>query len=214
VLKGEQGKLVAAILRGLEPVPSFRLRAGQYILQVYLIRTSIASTALWPYAQNDRCTRELMMARKASGRTADAVALLKADHRQVSKWFGDFEKAKSSKAKGKLATAICRALTVHARIEEEIFYPAFLKATKDKDMHHEAEIEHLCAKQLIADIADSGPSDDYFDSKVHVLAEMIKHHVREEEQPGGMFAEAKQSNMNLRELGEELLERKQELMAH
>ena len=101
---------------------------------------------------------------------------------------------------------------VHAQIEEEIFYPAFLEATKDKDMHHEAAVEHMCAKELIADIADSGPSDDYFDSKVHVLSEMIKHHVKEEEQPGGMFAEAKKSQMDLNELGAELNARKQELM--
>jgi hypothetical protein len=146
-----------------------------------------------------------MATKKAKGRPADAVALLKADHRQVSKWFGEFENAKSSTVKAKLAKEICQALMVHTQIEEEIFYPAFLAMTKDKDMHHEAEVEHLCAKQLIAEIAGSGPSDDYFDSKVHVLSEMIKHHVKEEEQPGGMFAEAKKSTMDLKELGAELL---------
>jgi hypothetical protein len=70
----------------------------------------------------------------------------------------------------------------------------------------------MCAKELIADIAGSGPSDDYFDSKVHVLSEMIKHHVKEEERPRGMFAEARKSKMDLYELGAELLARKQELM--
>jgi hemerythrin superfamily protein len=154
-----------------------------------------------------------MGARKVSKRAADAVAMLKADHRQVSKWFGEFEKAKSPKLKARLAKEICRALIVHTQIEEDIFYPAFLAATKDKDLHHEAEVEHFCAKRLIAEITRSGPTDDYFDSKVHVLSEMIKHHVKEEEQPGGMFAEAKRSDMDLKELGTELLALKLKLVA-
>ena len=74
----------------------------------------------------------------------DAVSLLKSDHRQVKEWFQEFEEACSPNVKQKLATNICNALTVHAQIEEEIFYPAFLKATKDKDIHHEAEVEHSC----------------------------------------------------------------------
>jgi hemerythrin superfamily protein len=143
----------------------------------------------------------------------DAVSLLKADHRQVEQWFEAFEKTKSETRKLDLASRICKALTVHTQIEEEIFYPAFLEATQDKDMHHEAEIEHAGAKTLIAQIKGSGPSDDYFDSKVHVLSEMIKHHVKEEEQRGGMFAEAKQSDMDLVALGAQLASRKKALMA-
>jgi hemerythrin superfamily protein len=143
----------------------------------------------------------------------DAVALLKADHRQVEQWFEEFESARSAKRKQQLASSICNALKVHTEIEEEIFYPAFLAATKDKDMHHEAVVEHAGAKQLIADIENSGPDDDYFDSKVHVLSEMIKHHVKEEEKSDGMFAEAKKSKMDLDDLGRQLLERKQELRA-
>jgi len=100
---------------------------------------------------------------------------------------------------------------VHTEIEEQIFYPAFLQATKDKDMHHEAVIEHGGAKRLIAEIEASDPSDDYFDSKVHVLSEMIKHHVKEEEKSDGMFAEAKKSKMDLADLGRQLLERKRAL---
>jgi hemerythrin superfamily protein len=143
----------------------------------------------------------------------DAIALLKADHRQVEKWFDEFEKARSSKVKQQLATSICNALMVHTEIEEEIFYPAFLQATKDKDMHHEAIVEHDGAKKLIAEIQSSSPADDYFDSKVHVLSEMIKHHVKEEEKPDGMFAEAKKSKMDLVALGQELADRKNELMS-
>jgi hemerythrin superfamily protein len=137
---------------------------------------------------------------------------LKADHRQVEKWFEEFEAARSSSKKKMLATNICTALKVHTEIEEEIFYPAFLKATKDEDMHHEAVVEHDGAKKLIAQIEASGPEDDYYDAKVNVLSEMIKHHVREEEKPGGMFAESKKSRMDLVQLGQELAARKQELM--
>jgi hypothetical protein len=100
---------------------------------------------------------------------------------------------------------------VHTEIEEQIFYPAFLQATKDKDMHHEALIEHDGAKKLIAEIEASDPSDDYFDSKVRVLSEMIKHHVKEEERSDGMFAEAKKSKMDLADLGRQLSERKRAL---
>jgi hemerythrin superfamily protein len=152
--------------------------------------------------------------KQPSRKPLDAVALLKADHKEVKDWFEQFEKSRSDKKKEVLARNICRALTVHTKIEEEIFYPAFLAATKDKAMHHEAVIEHDGAKKLIAEIEESDPSDDFYDSKVHVLSEMIKHHVKEEEQKDGMFAEAKQSRkMDLAELGAQLYERKQALMA-
>jgi hemerythrin superfamily protein len=141
----------------------------------------------------------------------DAIALLKADHRQVEDWFEQFEKARSDDRKLALATDICNALSVHTTIEEEIFYPAFLEATDDKDLHHEAEVEHDGAKKLIAEIEASGPDDDYYDAKVKVLSEMIKHHVKEEEQPGGMFAEARKSEMDLDALGEQMAARKEEL---
>jgi hemerythrin superfamily protein len=157
--------------------------------------------------------RKATKKRTSTKKSLDAVSLLKADHRQVEQWFEAFEKTRSDAKKLDLATKICDALTVHTTIEEEIFYPAFLEATEDKDMHHEAEIEHAGAKNLIAQIKGSGPEDDYYDSKVHVLSEMIKHHVKEEEQRDGMFAEAKKSDMDLVALGEQLLARKKELMA-
>jgi len=147
----------------------------------------------------------------ARNRKPDAIELLKADHRQVEGWFEQFEKTNSSQRKQDLATKICQALRVHTQIEEEIFYPAFLEATEDTDMHHEAEVEHDGAKKLIAQIEKSGPSDEYFDSRVKVLSEMIKHHVKEEEQRGGMFAEARQSGMDLQALGAEMKARKDEL---
>jgi len=155
--------------------------------------------------------------KQAKGKSADgkgrkdAIALLKADHRQVEEWFEQFEDTESGVRKQELATKICDALTVHTTIEEEIFYPAFLEATDDKDIHHEAEIEHEAAKRLIAEIEASSPDDEYFGSKVKVLSEMIKHHVKEEEQPKGMFAEARDSDMDLDALGEQLAARKAEL---
>jgi hemerythrin superfamily protein len=150
--------------------------------------------------------------RSATAGTRDAIALLKADHRQVEQWFEQFESSRSEAKKSDLAQKICQALKVHASIEEEIFYPAFLEATEEKDLHHEAEVEHDGAKKLIAQIEASGPQDDYFDAKVTVLSEMIKHHVKEEEQRDGMFAKAKQSDMDLQALGARLAARKAQLM--
>jgi hemerythrin superfamily protein len=144
---------------------------------------------------------------------SDAISLLKADHREVEDMFEQFEKTRNADRKAKLAEQICQALIIHTMIEQEIFYPAFLEATEDKDIHHEAIVEHDGAKKLIAEIQSTGPEDDFFEAKVSVLSEMIKHHVKEEEQRGGMFSEAKDSDMDLQALGEQLLARKQELEA-
>ena len=101
---------------------------------------------------------------------------------------------------------------MHTEIEEEIFYPAFLKATKDEDLHHEAIVEHDGAKKLIAEIEAMKPSDEFYDAKVKVLGEYIKHHVKEEEQPGGVFAQAKKGDDDLDAMGEKLKARKAELL--
>jgi hypothetical protein len=161
----------------------------------------------------DRSPRSAESA-KRRGRGAaskDAIALLKSDHRQVEKWFAQFKKARKGDRKAKLAEQISHALKVHMVIEEEIFYPAFLEATDDSDMHHEAEVEHAGAKKLIAEIDAMKPDDEYFDAKVKVLSEMIKHHVKEEEKPGGMFAEARKADMDLDALGDRLRARKEQL---
>jgi hemerythrin superfamily protein len=150
---------------------------------------------------------------RARSKPADAIGLLKADHRQVESWFSQFSKSRSQQKKEQLAADICDALTLHPTIEEEIFYPAFIEATGDKDTHHEAVVEHAAAKKLIAEIQAMSPDDDYYDAKMTVLSEMIKHHVKEEEQPGGMFSEARKSDMDLQALGEQLLARKQELQS-
>ena len=150
--------------------------------------------------------------RRASPASQDAIALLKADHRQVEEWFEQFESTRSDDRKKKLAGQICQALEVHTQIEAEVFYPAFLDATEEEDIHHEVEVEHDSAKKLIAEIEGSGPDDEYYDAKMKVLSEQIKHHVNEEEKRGGMFAKARESDMDLKALGEQLAARKLELM--
>ena len=149
--------------------------------------------------------------RNGSGRD-DAVALLKSDHREVERLFGEFERARSDDQKRQLAGQICLALRTHTTIEEEIFYPAFLEATGDTEIHHEAEIEHEGAKRLIEEIESNGSRDDHFEARMTVLQEMIRHHLKEEEQRGGMFSKAQSSEMDLRALGRQLMERKLELM--
>ncbi|RPI62014.1 MAG: hemerythrin domain-containing protein, partial [Lysobacterales bacterium] len=138
--------------------------------------------------------------------------LLKADHREVERMFGEFEGSRSDDRKRELAERICLALRTHTTIEEEIFYPAFLEATEETDIHHEAEIEHEGAKHLIGEIEAAGPDDDHFDARISVLKEMIRHHVKEEEQRGGMFSKAQSSDMDLRALGQQLQQRKLELL--
>jgi hypothetical protein len=162
-------------------------------------------------SRNARSARAGSRGKNGSGRD-DAIALLKADHREVERMFGEFENARSASRKGDLAARICTALKTHTAIEEAIFYPAFLEATGDTELHHEAEIEHEGAKRLIEEIESKGSSDDHFEARVTVLQEMIKHHVKEEEQRGGMFGKAQSSDMDLRALGRQLKERKLELM--
>jgi len=149
--------------------------------------------------------------RTNDGQRHDAITLLKADHRQVEGWFEQFKKSRVPRKKAELAESICRALRIHTQIEEEIFYPAFLEAAGDEEIHHEAEVEHAGAKNLILEIEQAGSDDEYLDAWVNVLAEMIRHHVKEEEKRDGMFAKARQADMPLEEIGERLEERKAEL---
>jgi hemerythrin superfamily protein len=144
----------------------------------------------------------------------DAVSLLIDDHKKVKKLFKEYEKlAKQEDTEGKVEVAmqICEELTVHAQIEEEIFYPAARDAIGDDDMLNEAEVEHATAKDLIAQIQEMSGDDEMYDAKVKVLSEYINHHVEEEE--GEMFPKAKKAKMDLEALGVQLLERKEELTA-
>jgi hemerythrin superfamily protein len=149
---------------------------------------------------------------QSNGRTkpVDAVQLLKNDHRTVEGLFEEFENAKGGKAKQRIANQICMELIVHAQIEEEIFYPA-VKDAVEEEIYTEAHVEHDGAKVLIAEILDGDPDDEFYDANVKVLSEMIKHHVKEEEQRDGMFAQAKQGDVDLVEVGEQLAQRKADL---
>ena len=143
----------------------------------------------------------------------DAIALLKADHRKVEGLFSKFERAKDSRRKKALAGEICTELTVHTIIEEEIFYPA-CKEVAEEDLRLEAYVEHDGAKVLIAELEGGDPSDEFYDAKVKVLSEQIKHHVKEEEKPGkGLFAQARKGGLDLDALGERMAARKQQLLA-
>jgi hemerythrin superfamily protein len=143
----------------------------------------------------------------------DAIALLKEDHRTVEELFAKFEKTTGEGAKQKIAEQICLELSIHAKIEEEIFYPACEGKVED-DLLKEAYVEHDGAKLLIAQIMEGGPDDEFYDAKVTVLQEQIEHHVQEEEKRmEGMFAQARKAGLDMDALGAELAARKEELKA-
>jgi hypothetical protein len=143
----------------------------------------------------------------------DAIMLLKHDHRTVEDLFSKFQKASGKDRKWKIAQQICNELKIHCMIEEEIFYPA-TEGAVDESLYHESYVEHDGAKVLINDIMANGPDGDFFEAKVTVLCEEISHHVKEEERPKeGYFAQVRQSDIDLVRLRDQLMERKQELMA-
>jgi hemerythrin-like domain-containing protein len=148
-------------------------------------------------------------------RPQDAVALLKAEHDQVNRLFEEFERATRSRGanasnrKADLAAEICHQLTIHATIEEEIFYPAAGDAVKDEGLIPEATVEHQSAKELIAKIERMDAEDELFDATVTVLGEYIRHHVKEEQNE--LFPQAKRAGLDLVSLGEQLRERRAQL---
>ena len=147
----------------------------------------------------------------ADTNSLDAIALLKADHRAVEELFEKFEKASGDGRKQSLAEEICLELSVHAQIEEEIFYPA-CEGKVEEDLLKESYVEHDGAKVLIAQIINGEPSDEFYDAKVKVLSEEIQHHVEEEEKRmEGLFAQARKAGLDMDALGVELAARKQEL---
>ncbi|MGZ3159163.1 MAG: hemerythrin domain-containing protein [Burkholderiaceae bacterium] len=144
-------------------------------------------------------------------KNTDAVKLLINDHKEVKDLFAQFEALsdRSKASKKKIAAQICAALTVHTKIEEEIFYPAVRKVLKDDDLMDESLVEHAAAKDLIAQIQEMDPGDDLYDAKLKVLSEQIEHHVGEEEDE--MFPKVRKTNLDLVTLGEEMISRKEQL---
>lgn len=144
-------------------------------------------------------------------RVTDAIALLKADHRKVEELFDKFEAARPA-ARQKIAEQICTELKIHTALEEEIFYPA-LQGKIEEETWTEAFVEHDGAKVLINDIMASSPEDDFYAAKVKVLGEEIRHHVQEEERrQTGMFAQARATGIDLVDLRDRMLERRQALL--
>ena len=151
-------------------------------------------------------------AQPAGATTAtDAIALLRADHARVEQLFKQFDKLdEESDDKTSLVQEICNELTVHAAIEEEIFYPAAREAIEDNDLMDEATVEHMSAKALIAELARMEPGDELFDAKVTVLGEYVRHHVKEEQDE--MFPKVRKAKVDLKALGAQMMERRATLM--
>ena len=147
----------------------------------------------------------------------DAVALIKADHREVEKLFHEFEDAgdRAYKTKQQLVSQIIKELEVHATIEEEIYYPAVdAKAKKDgKELVAEAVEEHHVVKVLLGELATMSAEDDAFDAKVTVLMENVRHHVEEEEEEMLPQSEKILGEEELTRLGEVMAARKRQLGA-
>src|SRR6185436_999538 len=141
----------------------------------------------------------------------EATALLRADHKLVSGLFAEYEKTRSSARKKELVSRICTELSVHAQVEEEIFYPAIKQALKDKELVPEATVEHATLKDLVAQVEGVEPDGEMFDARIKVLSEYVKHHVKEEQEE--MFPKAKATRLDMVELGAQLSERKAELFA-
>ena len=149
---------------------------------------------------------------KASPNSPTALDLLKADHEEVSKLFKQFEKFKKaddSDGMQETVQAVCKALSIHAQIEEEIFYPALRDATDADDALDEADVEHSHVKELVGQLEDARPGSDHFDAQVKVLSEYVQHHVGEEE--GTIFPAARKADLDLAALGDELAARKKQL---
>lgn len=151
--------------------------------------------------------------RKRESNSADAIALLTADHKAVKALFKQFEALTEQEDVGdqkvELVKRICDELTIHAQTEEEIFYPAVRAAIDDDALMDEADIEHASAKDLIAQLEGMEPGDDHYDARVTVLGEYIEHHVKEEE--GEIFDKARKADVDIKELGEQIAARKDEL---
>ncbi len=151
---------------------------------------------------------------KALVKRNDAVDVLDADHIAVEKLFTAYKKLcdndASADEKSELAAQICKELTVHAQVEEEIFYPEVREAIDGEALLNEAEVEHATAKDLIAQISEMSPDDDLFDARVTVLGEYIDHHVKEEREE--IFVKARKSKLDLVAMADELSQRKMELL--
>lgn len=135
-----------------------------------------------------------------------ATELLREDHRKVKALFDEFESTEEPGAKRRLVERALVDLTVHAKLEEELFYPTVRRETGERDLLDEAEEEHHVAKLLIGELASMKPSDNRYDAKFLVLADSVRRHIEEEE--GVMLPRIEGSGFDLETLGQEMTERK------
>jgi len=152
-------------------------------------------------------------AAKRASSAADAVAMLKQDHKNVLSLFAKFRKMAGNggdEGKQALVSQICNELKVHTTLEEEIFYPAVRAAIGEDLLMDEALVEHANAKEAVEKLEGMQPGDERYDAMVCVLGEEVRHHATEEEKE--MFPKAKKAKMDLAALGEEMSARKSELM--
>jgi hemerythrin superfamily protein len=149
--------------------------------------------------------------RRRTTRTPNAINMLTEDHAKVRKMFKQFEKMKEGDEteKAELVRQICMELTVHAQLEEEIFYPAARDAIEEQDLLDEAEVEHTSAKQLIAELEGMRPGDELYDAKVTVLGEYVDHHIKEEEKQ--IFPKVKKAKLDMEDMAEQMETRKGQL---
>lgn len=145
----------------------------------------------------------------------NAIELLSNDHQEVDELFQQYENLVTSdadvEAKKSLAEQICSMLTVHAAIEEEIFYPAASDVIDETELLNEADVEHQSAKELITKIQSSDPGDVLYDAQIRVLGEYVRHHVEEEENE--LFPRVEKAGLDLDALGAEMAARQEALLS-
>jgi uncharacterized protein (UPF0335 family) len=141
----------------------------------------------------------------------DATVMLRADHKLVDSLFAEYAASKSNSRKKGIVQKICSELSVHAQVEEEIFYPAVQKAMQDHELVPEATVEHATLKSLIAEVEGVEPDGEMFDAKIKVLSEYVKHHVKEEQNE--IFPKAKATDLDMKLLGARIATRKEEIVA-
>ena len=176
-------------------------------------KKAVAAKAATAKSATTKATTKKAQAKPQSraAKPMEATSLLRADHKLVNDLFDEYEKTKAAGKKKELVAKICLELSVHAQVEEEIFYPAVKQALKDKELIPEATVEHATLKLLIAQVEGVEPDGEMFDAKIKVMSEYVKHHVKEEQNE--IFPKAKASKLDMQALGEKIAARKAELLS-
>src|SRR5437660_3693875 len=189
----------------------FNLRHQPSLCEGSNMATKRTTKANRSQERNSRRSQPANRRNERAEASLSAFDLLEQDHRQVEEWLDEYDELQDDRRKAELAEKICLALKVHAQIEEEIFYPQARKATEYNDLIDEAVVEQATVKNLIAEIESMEVGEDLYDAKIRVLGEMVKQHIKEEEQE--LFPELEPAKIDLEAFGKELAERKEELMS-